>query len=526
MQNDDFTAQKESVFLKEGSDEAADVDRSNENAASLEVGQRQLEALGLENYEVLELLGQGGMGSVYKVRDKQLNKTLAIKVLRKELAADRQAVRRFELEASAASELTHMNLVPVYGNGQTDQGLPYLIMDYVDGESLSDVLRFEKKLAVSRSLDIFMQTCEALSHAHMKGVIHRDLKPSNIMITKTTSGGDIIHLLDFGIAKILPNEATDGEKTNLTQTGEVFGSPLYMSPEQCQNNPQDKRSDIYALGCLMYETVTGVQPFAAENPVKIILKHLGTDPEPPGSLSGAQEIPKDLETIILKCLEKEPKDRYQSVDTVLADLRSVNSGGKISTKLKPRKKQVKQLSTKSKYLWATAVAVFLGVSLALVSAGGKLYDTYLNPYSDAQTFDNKSYGYFVSGQYEKAIPLLEFGISAYRDQVDAARKAGDNTSFARNEILLTENIQHVGKCYLELAKKAEANKKQSEANSLYEKARERYAESIEIWRKYRELERTMAPEAFTEYAIVLNKLGLTNELEQLKALAKQKNIAL
>lgn len=267
-----------------------------------------------ERYEVLELIGQGGMGAVWKVRDHAINKTLAIKVLRKELAGDKLAVKRFQQEAQAASCLTQANLVAVYGTGTAKDDSPYLIMDFLEGENLESLLAREVRLPAPQALDIASQIADALAHAHAKGIVHRDLKPSNIILTKTEAGNDIVKIVDFGIAKVMPsiNEQTN----NLTQTGDLFGSPLYMSPEQCKGDPVDSRSDIYAFGCVLYEMLSGRTAFAADNPIKTILMHLNEAPKPLNS----EGIPEGVTSIIDRCLEKHPGSRYQSIEEILQDL--------------------------------------------------------------------------------------------------------------------------------------------------------------------------------------------------------------
>jgi serine/threonine protein kinase len=273
-----------------------------------------------ERYDVLELIGQGGMGAVWKVRDKAINKTLAVKVLRKELATDRLAVKRFEQEAMAAVCLTHANLIAVYGSGTTKDNSPYLIMDFIDGESLADLLQREVFLSVPRVLDITTQICEALAHAHTKGIVHRDLKPSNIMLTKSPGGNDIVKIVDFGIAQMMPsiNEQTN----NLTQTGDLLGSPLYMSPEQCKGETVDVRSDIYSVGCIMYEMLTGKAIFEAANPIQVILRHINEE----APILPSTQISLSLKNIIAQCLRREPSERYQSTYDLLSDLNNCPSG--------------------------------------------------------------------------------------------------------------------------------------------------------------------------------------------------------
>lgn len=277
-----------------------------------------------ERYELISLLGQGGMGSVYKVKDRNLDSVFAVKVLRSDLALEQGAVKRFEQEAVAASQLTHPNLVAVYENGVTHDGEPFLVMDYVSGENLSQLMSRDGYLSASRAIEIFIQLSDAIAHAHSKGVIHRDLKPSNVLVTKTENGADFVKIVDFGIAKVLP--ASDKDAATLTQTGELFGSPLYMSPEQCLGDRLDLRSDIYSIGCLMYEAVTGKPPFTGSNPIKIIFKHVNEPPPPIRKPLSGHDVPIGLEAIILKCLEKSPDNRYQSAPELMHDLLLLQEG--------------------------------------------------------------------------------------------------------------------------------------------------------------------------------------------------------
>ncbi|MBX3151386.1 serine/threonine protein kinase [Candidatus Obscuribacterales bacterium] len=476
-------------------------------------------------YEVHECLGRGGMGAVYKIYDKDLACFLAAKVIRQELAENAQAVKRFEQEIRAASNLSHENLVHVYGGGRSEANVPYMLMDFIDGVSLSDSLKSSGPLGFERALNVFIQACTALDYAHKSNVIHRDLKPSNIMLKKTESGEECVRLLDFGIAKVLPSEGADFSKTNLTQTGDVFGSPLYMSPEQCQNNPQDARSDIYALGCVMYEALTGIQPFAEDNPVKIILKHMNY--EPPLVSTRLPNFPhlKVFDAVIQKCLEKDPADRYQKIYDLKRDLENIANRKPPSARLRKRFAE-KRVPTRRAFIIAAIIAVIMGVSGAFLSEGLKLYTRLNNQtsdsFSEATSLDAKSYQYFMKGEFEKAAPLLEFGIATYRERVDADKKSKDAAQQLRDETLLTENIQHVGKCYLEIAKRAQNAGEKSKAKTNYLKALERYREAMKFWMRYNYSQirnGTMAPEAVGEYRFILNELNLNDELKRLDAWA-------
>jgi len=284
------------------------------------------------NYEILEKLGQGGMGVVYKVKDLTTDKIFAVKVLNEGLCQDKRNVERFENEIKASMSLSHPNLVTVYKQGTTTSGAPYLLMDYLEGENLSEFLKREGCIPPERAVDFFHQICEAFNHAHAKGIVHRDIKPGNIIVCKTEGGNDYVKIVDFGIAKILP--ASGESIKQLTQTGELLGSPFYMSPEQCRGEELDARSDIYSLGCVMYEVLSGKPPFEGTNPVKIILQHLNEQPKPFDSFLS---IGPDLEEVVMTCLRKAPADRYQSVYEIMTDLDRIRSGKTPMRRIKAEK---------------------------------------------------------------------------------------------------------------------------------------------------------------------------------------------
>jgi serine/threonine protein kinase len=268
-------------------------------------------------YDILAFVGSGGMGSVWKVYDKTLGETFAIKVLNSDLIADATAVKRFEKEANLASDLTHTNIAAIFGPGADSAGRPYIIMKYVDGESLADIMAREGKLSEKRAVDIFTQICEALQHSHMKGIIHRDIKPSNIIISKTESGGDMVHVVDFGIARSIHEEVTKTQA--LTKAVDVFGSPRYMSPEQLLGKEVTAQSDIYSLGCVFYEMLTGAPPFTDENPVRLILQHISESPD-------FSKLPAKWNTVIHFCLAKQFENRASTIGVVLALLSNTQAG--------------------------------------------------------------------------------------------------------------------------------------------------------------------------------------------------------
>ena len=285
-----------------------------------------------EQYEVLTMVGEGGMGTVWKVRDTGADKIYAIKVLRTWLIEDNNALNRFEQEAEAARDLSHDNLVTVYGFGMGSRGAPYLVMDYLTGRSLAKIIKEAGCIEAPRAINLFIQIAEAVQHAHSKGVLHRDIKPSNVIVEENQEGLEIVKLIDLGIAKVLPKQK--GLLKGQARTGEVFGSPPYMSPEQCLGDTLDDRSDIYGLGCVMYEALSGKPPFSGDSPIKTMIKHVEEEAQPIRKASKEQIIPHDLEYVVMRCLEKSPQERYQSMQEVADDLRKIKENKPIARVLK------------------------------------------------------------------------------------------------------------------------------------------------------------------------------------------------
>ncbi|MDZ4838136.1 MAG: serine/threonine-protein kinase [Candidatus Melainabacteria bacterium] len=272
------------------------------------------------HYVILELIGEGGMSQVYKAKHMLLNRTVAVKYILPKYVYDLPSVKRFQQEAQAATALKHPNVCAVNEFGIDGEGRSYLVMDYIEGVSLAKILDQETKLNVDRALEIFAQVSDGLEHAHSKGVIHRDITPGNIVIVKEIDGSDCVKLVDFGIAKLVKAEGDD--KPNLTRTGEIFGTPVYMSPEQCLGRNIDVRSDVYSLGCVLYEAITGSQPFKGESSLEVMMAHVNGDaPTIPVTMAQAR-----VRNIVEQCMRKDPTARYQSVKDFRDDLLAVQSG--------------------------------------------------------------------------------------------------------------------------------------------------------------------------------------------------------
>jgi serine/threonine protein kinase len=266
-------------------------------------------------YRIVSLIAKGGMGEVYKGKNEKTDQPVAIKVLSKGLAEKQESVYRFMREIGSVAALKHPNLIAVSDIGLTDNGCPYYVMEFVEGRSLADIIGTEHTLSVERTKAILIQLSSALSVAHQLGIIHRDIKPSNIIVRKTEDADEQIKLVDFGIAQRI---ATKEEIQRLTAKGMVFGSPLYMSPEQCEGKPTDARSDIYSTCCTIYECLSGRPPFRGETPVLTMSMHRSAAPEP---LNLAGEEGRLLESIIMRGLAKNPQDRFENATEMRDALR-------------------------------------------------------------------------------------------------------------------------------------------------------------------------------------------------------------
>lgn len=267
-----------------------------------------------DRYIIDSVLGLGGMSVVYKAKHKLMDRTVAIKMMHNVLKQDVTALERFKLEAQAASSLSHQNVITVYDFGVTPDGEPFFVMDCLEGESLKDLIERKGRISYDRALSIFKQICEGLEAAHKRGIVHRDLKPANVIVTKQDDGSEHVRLVDFGIAKMLKQDGR--QQQQLTKTGEVFGSPIYMSPEQCLGKDIDARSDIYALGCLMYETLSGEPPFLGSGFLETMNMHVGDKAKPLTEVVPDANLPVELVEVINRCMEKDPDARFQSVGEV------------------------------------------------------------------------------------------------------------------------------------------------------------------------------------------------------------------
>jgi beta-lactam-binding protein with PASTA domain/tRNA A-37 threonylcarbamoyl transferase component Bud32 len=273
-------------------------------------------------YELDGVVGRGGMAEVYRARDIRLDRIVAIKTLRADLARDQIFQARFRREAQSAASLNHPSIVAVYDTGEdmaTGVPVPYIVMEYVDGRTVRDLLQEGHRLLPERSLEIIDGVLRALEYSHQAGIVHRDIKPGNVMVTRN---GDI-KVMDFGIARAM----SDAQAT-MTQTAQVIGTAQYLSPEQARGDRVDARSDLYSAGCLLYELLTGRPPFTGDSPVAIAYQHVRENPVPPSRVD--PDVPPWADAIVLKAMAKSPADRYQSAAEMRADLQRAASGMPVS----------------------------------------------------------------------------------------------------------------------------------------------------------------------------------------------------
>ncbi|MBX9721269.1 MAG: serine/threonine protein kinase [Candidatus Obscuribacterales bacterium] len=267
-------------------------------------------------FDVLEWIGEGGMATVYKAKHKHVDLDVAIKVLNKDNDMTDVDIERLKREARALNTLFHPNIIKVYSFGFLDSGHPYLVLDFLKGSSLDDLIALRKMPSLEWTIETFMQICRGLDCAHESKMIHRDLKPSNIMIVEKDEEGSYVKLLDFGIARMQIQGIADQK---LTRKGEIFGSPLYMSPEQISGKEIDHRADIYSLGCLMYEALSGNPPLLGDTIILTLMKHMTESPTAITPIF-EQELPAGLEALVFKCMEKDPEKRFQSTKEIEAAL--------------------------------------------------------------------------------------------------------------------------------------------------------------------------------------------------------------
>ncbi|MDJ0764423.1 MAG: protein kinase [Myxococcota bacterium] len=284
-----------------------------------------------DRFLVHEKLGEGGMGVVYRAEQTAIKRPVALKVLHATLTQDESLHARFHNEAAASSRLTHPNTVTIYDFGRTDSGSLYIAMEFIEGKSLDDEIQEKGPLAWRRASQIAGQICDSLSDAHSHNIVHRDLKPENVMLCKRGGKSDFVKVLDFGIAKMLEDDGTD-QRQALTKTGMVFGTPQYMSPEQIRGEKVDHRSDIYSLGVILYQVLTGQLPFTADTPMGVLSKHLVDTPPKFRDTDQTLVIPDAVEAVVMAALAKKPEDRPQTMAAFAQQLSNAAQGAPSESK--------------------------------------------------------------------------------------------------------------------------------------------------------------------------------------------------
>jgi serine/threonine-protein kinase len=324
----------------------------------------------LGSYRITQPLGQGAMGVVYLAEHVKLGRRVALKVLRSELADDSTLVSRFFGEAKAVNQIAHENIVEVTDFVEDGEGHAYYIMELLRGQTLGEVLATEGALWPRRAVGIAVQICNAMAAVHDAGIVHRDLKPENIFLVERAGRADFVKILDFGVAKLAEAEAGAVKKT---ASGTMLGTPQYMSPEQAAGRDVDRRTDIYSLGVILYELLTGRCPFEAKTIGEVIVKHMSLAPPPPSRLMQLpRPLPGPVVSVVMRCLEKPPAKRPQSMGELEAALRAaaVESGFPIETysSALPRRRRLRTRLA----MGAAAVAIVAAAAVAgwLVSAGG------------------------------------------------------------------------------------------------------------------------------------------------------------
>lgn len=332
-------------------------------------------------YEIIEELGKGGMGKVYRVLDKKLNEEVALKLIKAEIASCKKTIERFSNELKYARKIVHKNVGRMYHFSE-EKGTHYITMEYVSGEDLKSFIRRAAPLSIGKSISIAQQVAEGLEEAHRLGVVHRDLKPQNIMIDKDGNA----RIMDFGIARSL-------KVKGITGAGVMIGTPEYISPEQAETKEVDQRSDIYSLGVILYEMLTGRVPFEGETPLCVAMKHKSEIPTDPMKLNS--QIPENLSRLILRCMEKEKEKRYQSAEEVLDELTKIKKGFPTTEKVLTEKKPITSRETEVKFTlkkFFIPALVFIGIIII-----GVIIWRFVPriPLSSAVSFNKEDY--FITG---------------------------------------------------------------------------------------------------------------------------------
>ncbi len=421
------------------------------------------------HYRIVSCLGQGGMGTVYKAWHNLLEKLVAVKMLHLHRTLDRRFMLRFQQEAQTLSALDDPHIVRIYEFGLHRGEQPFLVMEYLEGAPLSDLIESSGAVGFQHTLAIVYQACLALQHAHEKGVVHRDLKPSNIMLLKAADGGEVVKVVDFGIAKL---DDLDGRTPlKVTQTGEIFGSPYYMSPEQCQGGKLDQRSDIYSLGCLFYECLSGQAPFDGASMFEVVHKQMNDLPE--GLARHLSGVPQGslIEAVVLKCLAKNPEQRYQSMHELAQDIEAIQRSSTLSWfdaarrrfELLRRREDARKRAVSPYVIGLAVVALVtcLATGIAVKMSGIWTGSTPAEPLKQWHQLD-------VSGQVE----FDEGRYAGAQDKFVQALAVAENYTGSAREKMLVASLQELSDLYHvqgEVAKSAEIDRRLAGAKQAEER---------------------------------------------------------
>lgn len=327
-------------------------------------------------YEVTDLLGQGGMATVYKAKEIGLERDIALKIMHAQYFSDEESRSRFEREGKILSSLKHRHIVTIYRLGLWNNQIPYLAMEYLEGLTLKQILNDRGTLPPNRCLEIAMQLCDALAYANEHGVIHRDVKPDNIMILQEQESWSV-KLVDFGLMRLMPESWQQSRK--LTQTGLLIGTAQYFSPEQCLGQIVDQRSDIYSLACVIYECLSGHPPLEADHPIGLIHKHAHEMPTAPSTIHKSLLLPEGLDNVLLKALQKDKTLRYQSMREFKKDLTCVQSGQSGGLEFSP---QLSHWATNSKQHTQKKLPLLISLSVLIAALSVVVYVATIKSKSD------------------------------------------------------------------------------------------------------------------------------------------------
>jgi len=408
-------------------------------------------------YRLDRILGSGGMSMVYLAFDVKLQRLLAVKLMHAHLNFENRYLQRFQQEGKALSKLDHPNIVKVFEYGLHAGNIPYMVMEYVEGTTLASILKEHPKLSIDFTLDMAIQVCGALGHAHKARVIHRDLKPSNIMIRADESGNEIVKIVDFGIAKIASET-----HSLMTGTGEVFGSPVYMSPEQCEGLATDRRTDLYSLGCVIYESLVGTPPFVGDSPLATMMKHQKERPVSLHEASLGEIFPDELERTVQKLLAKSPDSRFDNAAALSTDLANIRDHGYAAVQLpaevdsgadlfrnleaEPKNKGSATKETISSHLkqahrpevqsgFAILVYVALG-SFVLILIGSIVYMLSASSHLAADTANPRN----TSAENARIDSQVYEGVRAGRPKSDVVDSNSDNTNTDTRRRIREQNM--------------------------------------------------------------------------------------